>query len=158
MIVLEITGAGIVKRNSKLIFSSIILIFLAIVITVAVIFKFVFFDSCSSISSRFISPDDNYEIVINEKDCGATTSRTVSVYVVEKGRKVGYFDNIILLANKYEALKIKWKNNREIEIIFNKARIYEFRNWRILKKGKNYHDISINLIVGNCVPESQNIN
>jgi hypothetical protein len=80
--------------------------------------------------SRKISPDKQLAAIIQTHDCGKFTSMEYQVLITSadpQKRALGY----VLLADQVEHLELKWLNQRQLEISYQKARIFRFTNiWR----------------------------
>lgn len=66
--------------------------------------------------------------MVTIRSCGATTSDAHSIYLVLKGKTVEDKDEIFL-SDKTNLLKVGWKNNRQLDITYVKARIFKFTNF-----------------------------
>ena len=103
--------------------------------------------SCGNrIIRRYRSPDDQYEIVLFQRDCGATTgySTQSSILKAEKdlpGRKGNIFiaddgDRYMPLASDGSLVDIKWISKDKVFIKYPK-------DFRVFLNKKIYKDISI---------------
>ena len=92
---------------------------------------------------RILSPDDKVEAVLVKGNCGATTSYTYSVYVVPTGDK--YEDYYVsFLADHVDALWIKWRKAKFLEISYYQARIFKYSNsWQTSKLDEGRYVVEI---------------
>ena len=104
-------------------------------------------NSCQELEHKIPSPNGKYEIVVKVSDCGAITSTTMSVYIIKKGSNVSYFDEQMLLADRYGDLELEWDGNDGIKVIYDKARIHKFsNNWMSLQNGAVEDEINLELV------------
>ncbi len=95
--------------------------------------------------SRLSSPDGNVDAVLMSHDGGATTSLSYLLYIVPAGEKMTKQDmkskiyRPVFDADHMEGRNIFWLHNKVLEIQYNKARIFSFRNHiRPLKEDYSY--------------------
>lgn len=113
-------------------------------------FKWIFFASLASMLTscdnpslcsndeilRKSSPDKVVDAVIVKKNCGATTSSSYSIFIVPSESEV--FDQHVFLSDKTDNLKITWATNKQLSIVYNKARIFEYTNFWQSSKIENF--------------------
>lgn len=78
---------------------------------------------------RIKSRDKKVEAVLVETNGGATVATGNLVYIVLPGQKASIDVSAIFKADYCAALDIKWKDNQQLLIIYDKARIFEFTNF-----------------------------
>lgn len=101
--------------------------------------------SCSNEENFLPSPSGTLYLISTKKDCGATTSETIELHISQNKTR-NFFDERIFLADHYENLSYKWSNENEINIGYDKARIFEFKNFWLKKiNSSNFKEIKINL-------------
>ena len=80
--------------------------------------------------SRVSSPDKIVDVVVTKANCGATTSYSYRVSVVQTG-KTPVESDIIFLADKAEGVSVFWQTPKKLVISYKEARIFKFKNfWR----------------------------
>lgn len=78
--------------------------------------------------SRITSPDKEVDAVVMKGNCGATTSYSYRIYVVQAGRTPVEHD-MIFLADKAEDVRVSWQAQRKLLISYQEARIFKFTNF-----------------------------
>jgi hypothetical protein len=81
--------------------------------------------------NRLKSPDGLVEAVTIEGDAGATTSTVTSLYLVPSGQRIKDEDRerSVFDADHHKKLNFIWREPRLLEIQFEEARIFNFRNF-----------------------------
>ena len=99
---------------------------------------------CSSIDPcheleilREQSPDDAVDFVVMEKDCGATTSISILIFIVPKGSSTDEFKPIFM-ADHVDGLTVNWKKAREMTIEYRNARIFSYTNFWQFRYVQNF--------------------
>ncbi len=84
--------------------------------------------SCESAEViRTTSPDQIVDAVIEKTNCGATTSYSYRVFLTKHEDELP--ENHVFLSDKTENLHIEWEQNKRLKINYDKARIFEFKNF-----------------------------
>lgn len=78
--------------------------------------------------SRVSSPDKRVDAVVTKGNCGATTSYSYGVSVVQAG-KTPVESDIIFLADKAESVSVYWQAPKKLVISYKEARIFKFTNF-----------------------------
>ena len=79
-------------------------------------------------ANRLKSPDGKVEAVQVKSDCGATTSESISVFVVGSGKETEESD-LVLSADHTESFSLLWRESKFLEIKYKQARIFQFTNF-----------------------------
>jgi len=77
---------------------------------------------------RKTSEDGLVDFVVVERDCGATTSVAISVFIVPSGDRTGKAQPIFK-ADHVEGLEVLWGSPKQLSIRYDKARIFSFTNF-----------------------------
>lgn len=86
-------------------------------------------DLCvKEVISRTSSPDKKVDAVVTKGDCGATTSYSYRVSVVQAG-KTPVESDTIFLADNAENISIFWQAPKKLVISYKEARIFKFTNF-----------------------------
>jgi len=81
---------------------------------------------------RQVSPNNVVEAVVCKANSGGATSSFIyQVYIVNKGKKPAG-NNLVFRANKVGKIKLEWRNEFELLIEYNRARIFYYRNFCII--------------------------
>lgn len=86
---------------------------------------------------RIKSPDNKVEVVLVQRDCGATTSKSFNVFVVGTGKKT-QADDLVFKADHIEGLSLLWREPKFLEIKYKQARIFQFMNFWQTKDVDNF--------------------
>lgn len=89
---------------------------------------------------RRSSPDELVDHVVIEKDCGATTSITILIFIVPKGQSTEE-GNPVFRADHVDGLKVDWSAAKETTITYKSARIFTFTNFWHSREIKNWNYI-----------------
>jgi len=89
------------------------------------------------VSSPDIAPHMIVDAVITQSDAGATTSFVYHVFLVPKGH-VPEKEDEVFTADKVRDLRVTWREPRFLEIRYERARIFYFRNFWTRKKMLSY--------------------
>jgi len=93
--------------------------------------------------SRKSSPDSIVDALVIQENCGATTSYSYKVYIVPNGENP--FNNFVFLSDKTDKLEVSWLSSKSLSITYDKARIFEYRNfWQSRKVDNSNYIVSIN--------------
>jgi hypothetical protein len=111
--------------------------------------SFLLLASCSKLDpcvekevSRLKSPDQKVEAVVQERDCGATTSAVSKVFIVKTGDEIE--KDPVFEADKIDGLEIKWKESKQLRVEYLNARIFNYKNFWLSKKVDNYeYEVSV---------------
>lgn len=90
--------------------------------------------------SRVSSPDKRVDAVVTKGNCGATTSYSYRVSVVQAG-KTPVESDIIFLADKAERVTVSWQAPKKLVISYKEARIFKFTNFWSSKEFDNFQYI-----------------
>ena len=102
---------------------------------------------CQNLSERKASPSGDLEMIIESRDCGATTSNVKKVYIVKKNQEPSFSNSSVLSVDKFEDLNIAWGSDEKITISYSKANIHEFKNhWLNLEDGNILQDVELTLV------------
>ncbi|MDD5491995.1 MAG: hypothetical protein PHV60_04870 [bacterium] len=88
--------------------------------------------ACNSCQDKEIqrtsSPDGRVEVVMIERNCGATTGYSYRIYIVPKrGDTKGF--SPIFEADRLDGENLQWVSPKLLEIRYKKARIFAFKNY-----------------------------
>jgi len=106
---------------------------------------------------RVKSPDGKVEAVNVQSNCGATTAYSEQVYIVPMGGKFpteGKFAQFI--ADHTDGLEIVWREQKVLEVRYNKARIFKFSNFWESKDVENFEyvvEIRLNPLSNHSLPK-----
>jgi hypothetical protein len=91
--------------------------------------------------SRIKSPDSLVEAVIVEGDAGATTSTVTYIYLVPAGKAVdtATTEKSLFAADHLKNFKVEWKESKLLEIHYNEAEIFNFRNFWQSRDIQDFH-------------------
>jgi len=89
---------------------------------------------------RVPSPDKRVEAVITNGNCGATTSYSYRVSVVQAG-KAPVESDTVFLADKTDSVIVSWEASKKLMISYKEARIFNFTNFWSSKEVDNFHYI-----------------
>ncbi len=78
---------------------------------------------------RISSPDLRVEAVLVEANGGATVSTINKIYLLEKGAKIDLNTEPVFLSDHQIGVDIAWKENKNLFINYEKARIFKFTNF-----------------------------
>ena len=122
---------GLYKGNKmpllKIILALVVILVLSTVIYFLVL-QGVAFKRKSIEVQRVSSPDGKVDFVVCESDTGAMSSLVISVYVVEATKRLSKEDIPVFSADYINGRDINWSNNNLLEIKYEKASIFNFRN------------------------------
>lgn len=90
--------------------------------------------------SRVLSPDKRVDAVVTKGNCGATTSYSYQVSVVQAG-KAPVESDIIFLADKAESVSVSWQAPKKLVISYKEARIFKFTSFWSSKDLDNFQYI-----------------
>ena len=80
------------------------------------------------VASRQANESNTVEIVVIERNCGATTSIAHSVGIVPAGTAPDD-DSIVFLADKVNNLRVRWTADASVLISYDEAQIHHFKNF-----------------------------
>lgn len=80
-------------------------------------------------AARLSCPNNMLDAVYIQRDSGAMSVARYLVYIVEKGKQPGKSDKEIFAAKRAYDLRIKWEDDFKLLIQYEKADIYQFRNY-----------------------------
>jgi len=86
---------------------------------------------------RIASPDDQVEAVLVKKDCGATTSESLNVFIVNKGGKTEEKD-LVFQADHIMDFSLSWRKAKFLEMRYRQGRIFQFTNFWQSKDVDNF--------------------
>lgn len=98
---------------------------------------------------RIKSTDGIVDAVHVRGNCGATTSFSENVFIVQNGAKTPAPKERyqVFSADHVEGLKVKWREPRVLEIYYKEARIFQFTNFWHSKDVQNFsYVVEIRLI------------
>lgn len=102
------------------------------------------FASCGSIDdfqevARQTSPDSVVDAVLFKAGGGGATSGfSYSLFVVEKGASFKKSDDLLFQGDHIKNLRLEWKNDKILEIHYDEARIFQFKNFWFSKDVQNF--------------------
>jgi len=86
--------------------------------------------------------DSIVEAVVVKTNCGATTSNSFKVFLTSKGQNTS--KESVFLADRVDNLNISWLSEKQLLITYDKARIFQFRNfWQPTEIDDFHYTISI---------------
>lgn len=122
---------------------------LTILILIPSLFGCVESSLCEEIESlRKSSGDKSVEFVLVKKSCGATTSNSEMLYIVQTGMDVDD-QHPVLVMDRSNNLNIQWLNNKLLEVSYSSGRIFSFTNFWHSAKVDNFEyivNISLRLV------------
>lgn len=86
---------------------------------------------------RVSSPDNRVDAVVTKGNCGATTSYSYRVYVVQAG-KTPIESDMIFLADRAESVSATWLAPKKLLLSYKEARIFKFTNFWNSKELDNF--------------------
>lgn len=86
---------------------------------------------------RIKSPDQRVEAIVIERDCGATTSASKSVFLAPTGMKPSS-DSPIFFADKIDGLDIQWQAPKVLVVEYTQARIHSFTSFWAVRELDNF--------------------
>ncbi len=129
-----------------------------------IVFTLILFSGCINIAGewhyqeieRVKSPDGIVDVVLVRGSGGATTGFVFSVFIVPVGmpfdEKSELFNQEFALfsADHWENLKLVWREPKFLEIRYDKARIYKYRNYWCRQEVQDYkYVVEIKLVPAN---------
>jgi hypothetical protein len=141
-------------------------------IPIIIIFWVLFFDGCSSRQAstikeeaflkqlaiksvskeimRIKSSDCKVDAVVITQDVGATSAEATFIYLVPHGGNITKNDDsAIFIGDHLRSINISWTEMRFLEIHYDEARIFKFRNYWENQNVDDYHyHIEIKLVPG----------
>lgn len=90
--------------------------------------------------SRASSPDKRVDAVVTKGNCGATTSYSYRVSVVQAG-KIPVESDMIFFADKTESVSVSWQAPKKLVVSYKEARIFKFTNFWSSKELDNFQYI-----------------
>ncbi len=82
------------------------------------------------LKSSYISPSESYMANVVSKDCGATTSEALSIFVARnQGEWSPHEYDQVMLMDKVNGLSLSWKSDKQLFIEYDSARVFEFSNF-----------------------------
>jgi hypothetical protein len=78
---------------------------------------------------RVSSPDGKVDFVVCESDAGAMSNTVLSVYVVEAKKQIAQKEQPVFEADYVDKREIVWISDKLLEIKYEKAKIFRFRNY-----------------------------
>lgn len=79
---------------------------------------------------RVKSPDGKVEAVHVRGNCGATTAYSEQIYIVTTGGKLPAEKEFSkFVADHADGLEMAWREQKVLEVRYNKARIFKFSNF-----------------------------
>lgn len=99
-------------RHFKAIFTTVLLLALPIVAACS------FLDPCGNrIIKRIPAPKDPWEVVVFERDCGATTAKSIQISIIGLGRRLpNESGNVFIAEDPANEVRVRWLSNREVEV------------------------------------------
>jgi hypothetical protein len=86
-------------------------------------------DLCNTERVAFhASPDQIVQAVVVRTNCGATTSYAYKVHMALVGEDTAETD-AFFVADDVDSIEIRWRSPQHLEIAYNTARIFKFRNF-----------------------------
>lgn len=102
---------------------------------------------CTSVEkSRTTSQDNIVDVVVIEKDCGATTPTSTHIFIVPTQENVEKF-TAIFIADNTKGVKVSWIRPKKLLIEYSEARIFNFTNFWSSKKVKRFK-YEVEIILG----------
>lgn len=96
--------------------------------------------------SRVSSPDNRVDAVLTRGNCGATTSYSYRVYLVNVGKTPNEND-MVFLSDNAESISVTWQTSKKLLIYYGEARIFKFRNfWSSTEIENSKYVVSIDLM------------
>lgn len=100
--------------------------------------------------TRIKSPDSEVEAVVLTGDAGATTSTVTFVLIVPRGRTVDTNStpeaDVVFRAEHLKGFNVAWKQSGLLEIQYDEARIWQFRNlWSVWEGRASSYAVEIRL-------------
>jgi hypothetical protein len=86
------------------------------------------------------SPDKVVDLVVVEKDCGATTAVSTLVFIVPAGKSTDEF-NPIFKADHVDGLNVSWGAPNKMDIAYKRARIFSYTNFWQSRYVQNFNYI-----------------
>ncbi|MBC8140682.1 MAG: hypothetical protein H7Y38_04500 [Armatimonadetes bacterium] len=103
-------------------------------------------DTTETVGKRIASPDGRVEVVRVDRESGATVSDSVFVYVVPTGTKMSDFGTPSIRVHNYRDIQMKWKSNRNLDVIYAEAEVLEFnKTWSSPFVDSNRYEVTITL-------------
>jgi len=97
------------------------------------------FDPCTQVEKyRLPSEDGIVDVVVSERDCGATTSKSKFIFIVPKGNSVND-ETPVFIADNVKKLEVNWGEPKELFISYDHARIFNFTNFWHSKSVDNFN-------------------
>ena len=87
--------------------------------------------------ARLTSPDSVVDAVMVETNCGATCPFAYEVTVAPRGA-VNVSSEPLLVIDHAVGLELRWSAPRQLDIVFDSARIYQFKNFWSSRDIQNY--------------------
>lgn len=87
--------------------------------------------------SRASSPDKRVDAIVTKGNCGATTSYSYRIFVVQAG-KTPVESDMVFLADKAESVSVSWQVPKKLMISYKEARIFKFTNFWSSKELDNF--------------------
>jgi hypothetical protein len=81
------------------------------------------------------SPNQNYKLILFQRNCGATTDFSYQISILKKGDSLKNVGGNIFITNK-EKLNLEWINNYQVNIKYNKE-------LEVFKKELHHNKINI---------------
>ena len=78
--------------------------------------------------ARHTSLDKIVDTVVIQKNCGATTSTNDLIFIVPHGESVEDYSPVFI-ADHVEDLEVNWVDNKQLEIRYREARIFNYTNF-----------------------------
>ncbi len=98
---------------------------------------------------RLVSPDEKVEAVLLVANPHATEPFYHYIYITPSGAKIKE-DKYLFKVDHAGNLRAEWRENKVLEIFFDEARIYHFRNYWQSKDVNNYrYVVELRLVPGN---------
>ena len=86
---------------------------------------------------RVKSPDQQVEAIVVERDCGATTSASKSIFLAPTGMEPNS-DSPVFFADKIDGLDVQWQGSKVLAVEYTQARIHSFTNFWAVRELDNF--------------------
>lgn len=102
---------------------------------------------CQTIEvERKSSSDNRVDVVLVKSNCGATTSESITLYLVPSGNEINDQYSTIVM-DRIDNLTVEWRDNKELEVHFSHGRIFSFTNfWQSSELDEYKYIVNINLM------------
>ena len=86
---------------------------------------------------RKTSQDGVADFVVVQRDCGATTSVAISVFIVPAGGDTDG-ERPVFKANRVDGLEVTWEAPKDLRIRYGRARIFNYTNFWWSREIENF--------------------